>query len=72
MLVQQAIDQAQQLHHALLRTAAAAVPVLPSLYYEVARPSVCAHESQPPVAAAVAPHHLHRGGLGSSLAILRV
>ncbi len=58
VLLQQAIGETQQLHHTLLSTACRAMPVLSSLYDEVARPSVCAYEAQPSVAAAMPPHHL--------------
>ena len=66
MLLQQSIDEAQQLHHALFSTSCRAVPVLPRLHYEVASPSVCAYEAQSPVAAAMPSHHLQeaeRSGL---------
>lgn len=36
-----------------------AVPMLASLYYEMAGPSVCTYEAQPSVAAAMPPDHLH-------------
>jgi len=35
-----------------------AMPMLAGLHYEVTRPSVCAYEAQPPVAAAMPPHNL--------------
>jgi len=40
------------------RATCGAMPMLASLHNEVARPSVCAYEAQPPVAAAMPPYDL--------------